>query len=271
LTILFEWTREDLEDQVATCEEDGLLPLIAKYVPRGSHVLESGCGTGRYVRYLQDRGWNVTGLELSEATVAMVRDVWPDLEIVQGDAARSPFPAGSFDGVLSLGVVEHWVDGPAVPLADLHRVLRPGGVAIITVPCHNSVRGLKRTLWWDELAAAPRAVLARLIKKKRRPLNRLNSDYKYVVFPPYGGFFEYRMTVEEFANEILRSGFQVLHHQPIGEIDGLYHDLNPFGLLVRFRRWKFYPTSIGRRLNEVLSRRPFLHSHMQAIVAQKPS
>jgi hypothetical protein len=62
----------------------------------------------------------------------------------------------------------------------------------------------------------------------------------------------------------------VLAHQPIGNIDGVYHELNPLGLLVRFRNWRFDVTPLGRALNEALSRRPFLHGHMQGVVARKP-
>lgn len=272
MSIVFEWKRAEMESLLATCETDGVFPLIVKHIPRGSSVLESGCGAGRWLRYLQDRGWHVIGLEFSGETVEMVRNVWPDLNILQGDAANSPFSEGQFDGVLSLGVVEHWSEGPNVPLQDIYRVLRPQGIAIITVPCQNGVRQLKRILWWTEMSAALRALAGRVIKGRRKRLipNRLKRGYKYAVYPAYGEFFEYRMTTEEFAKEVRQAGFEVVEHLPHGVIDGLYHELNPLRLLVKFRHWKFFVSPIGRRLNELLAKRPFLHCHMQLIVARKP-
>jgi SAM-dependent methyltransferase len=222
------------------------------------------------VRYLQDRGWDITGLEWSHETVRMVRSVWPDLRIVQGDAARSPFADRRFGALMSLGVVEHWPEGPAAPLADLFRVLKPGGVGIITVPCHNAVRRLKQRLWWDEALTLPRAIAARVVRGKSAHMNRLDRRYRYAVFPAYGPFFEYRFTPDEFRTALLRTGFEILEHGPHGEIDGIYHELNPLDLLVRFRDWTFFPSATGTKLNRILSRRPFFHCHMQLAVVRKP-
>ena len=227
MTIAFHWDTEDAESLLATCERDGVFPVVTKYFPPGCRVLESGCGLGRYVKYLHDRGWDVVGLEFIRSTVDQVRSIWPELNIELGDVANSSFPDNSFDGIMSLGVVEHWPEGPSRPLREIYRLLKPGGYAIITVPV-------------------------------------------YVVMPPYGDFFEYHMTVQEYRNELREVGFEIVEHVPIGIIDGLYHDLNPLGMLVRFQSWKFHPSWLGTWLNDLLARTPFLHCHMQAAVVRKP-
>lgn len=269
MSVIFSWDKRDAQDLLATCERDEVRPLIEKRIPRGTRVLESGCGLARYVRYLKDRGWRTVGLEYSADTVAAVKSVWPDLDVVQGDVARSPFRDGAFDAVLSLGVVEHFVEGPAQPLSEIRRVLKPGGVAIITVPCLNAIRRLKRLLWWTEIAAAPRALAGRIVKGKPKPLTRLGRSYRYAVFPPYGAFHEYRMTTGEFAQNVLDAGLVVCEHGPIGMMDGLYHELNPFKLLLRFKHWQFHGCRTAYCLNRCLSKHPFLHSHMQVIVAER--
>lgn len=265
----FSWDRKNIIAQLESCDRDGLTPIIFKFFTQSDKLLESGCGLGRYVKFLQDRGYRIIGLEYFYASIKLTGQIWPDLKIIQGDCTNSPFADNYFDGVLSFGVIEHQVDGPGAALADILRVLRPGGTAIISVPCFNSIRQIKKKIWWKEITQAPRALLACIIKRKKYPLNRI-KPYKYAVFPTYGDFFEYRMTVEEFANEVKHTGFEIIDHHPLSEIDGVFHELNPFKLLVQWKNWKFRVSFIGRLLNEFLKKTPFRHSHMQIIVARKP-
>jgi SAM-dependent methyltransferase len=270
MTELFRWHHEEMRHLLDSCERDGLLPTVLQYVPEGQCVLESGCGAGRYVKYLSDRNRHIVGLEWVVETLQMVHENWPELCLVGGDCANSPFADESFDAVISLGVVEHWPEGPESPLRDIMRVLKHHGVAIITVPCHNRVRQIKRSVWWSEVTGIPRALAGRFLRKRSKPLSRLNSSYRYAVFPSWGEFFEYRMTPNEFLSELRNCGFEVLQLSPLGEMDGIYHELNPFKALVRFENWKFDPTSLAQRLNARLSRHPFLHPHMQVAVVRKP-
>jgi len=53
-------------------------------------------------------------------------------------------------------------------------------------------------------------------------------------------------------------------------MDGVYHELNPLGLLVGWKGLKFKPRGPASMINRWLSRRPFAHPHMQAIVARRP-
>lgn len=270
MSIVFRWSPEQLDNLVATCDSDGVFPLVERYVPKGSRVLESGCGAARYVRYLKDRGWDITGLELSSETVGMVKRHWPDLDIFQGDAANSAFDDGSFDAVISLGVVEHWHEGPHLALREIYRLLRPGGIAIVTVPCFNSLRRFKHRFCIDEITSLPRALVARVLRKRPMQFNRLQRRFRFAVYPSIGPFFEYRMTTTEFAAEVRGAGLSPIAHQSLGEIDGFFADLNLFGLLVRFRDHRFYTSAVARQLNGIFSRWPFFHCHLQAVVARRP-
>lgn len=269
MSILFAWRPGDIQALLASCDRDEVTPLIRKYFPPQGMVLECGCGLGRFVRYLTDHGYRAFGIERLHETLPPVHAVWPDLNLLTGDAARTPFASSSLDAILSLGLVEHWPEGPTAPLREHCRVLKPGGVAIITVPLHNHVRRFKRRLWLNELFDLPRAIAMRMHRGTSLHLNRLDST-PYVVYPTYGPFFEYRLTQDQFLAAVRAAGFEVLVHQPIGHMDGLYHELNPLGLLVGFRDWRFNATPVARALNAGLSKRPFLHSHMQAVVARKP-
>jgi SAM-dependent methyltransferase len=269
MSTIFTWDPADIAALLATCERDPVTERIHRHVAPGMRVLESGCGLSRFVRWLTDRGRPTVGLEWSGETLRQVRAVWPDLPLVQGDSARAPFPDASFDALLSLGLVEHWSEGPAAPLRDHLRVLRPGGIAIITVPLLNLVRRVKRMLWFDEVAHLPRAAARRLLRGRSMSMARMRPG-RFAVYPAYGEFYEYRLTPAEFLAEVEQAGFEVLEHAAIGSMDGLYHELNPLETLVRFRDWRLEPSPLARWLEARLASRPFTHSHQQLVVARRP-
>lgn len=271
MSTVFTWNEADMEALLASCETDETADLIAAHLDRNGPVLESGCGAGRYVKYLSEQGWDITGLEYSRETVEMVRRRWPELNVVQGDVADSPFPDNHFTGMISLGVVEHFPEGLEAPLADMYRILRPGGRALITVPCMSTIRQIKNRIWWYEIRDSIRPIAKRILRGSPQDLtiSRLQKTYHYTVSPACGPFYEYRLTPEEFLAAVTGAGFRVVKHVPIGHIDGVYHELNPFGLLVQFKSHRFRQTALGRGLNAALSRLPFFHAHMQAVIVEK--
>ncbi|HEY5657313.1 MAG TPA: class I SAM-dependent methyltransferase [Myxococcota bacterium] len=132
-------------------------------IPPTAQALDVGCGTGSNLRLLVDLGFeDVTGLDRSEEAVRWCREKGlPPVEL--GDICDLPFPEDHFDLVLAADVLEH-VDEPATAVAELHRVLRPGGTLIATVPAFESLWGLqddvshhKRRYRRDELVAQLRA------------------------------------------------------------------------------------------------------------------
>jgi SAM-dependent methyltransferase len=102
---------------------------------RADHALDVGCGQGGTLAWLKFSGIaaRTTGIELDAAAAAIARSRVDRL--IQGDAeaAFDALPAGSFDLVLCLDVLEHLVD-PWRAMAKLTRALRPGGSVIISVP-----------------------------------------------------------------------------------------------------------------------------------------
>jgi malonyl-CoA O-methyltransferase len=102
--------------------------------PRGLTVLDLGCGTGRHALWLAEAGATVTAVDFSEGMLAEARRK-PGAEAVQfvaHDLARPlPFPAGSFDLVVSGLVLEHLADLDHF-FREARRVLKPGGRAVIS-------------------------------------------------------------------------------------------------------------------------------------------
>ncbi|MHB8619886.1 MAG: methyltransferase domain-containing protein [Chloroflexota bacterium] len=101
-----------------------LLPELA-----GKRVLDAACGTGRYARLAGSGGARAAGLDCSGDMLGQARILGAELPWIAGDVQRLPFADGSFDlAVYALAAVHQ----PRLDLAELARVLAPGGVLILS-------------------------------------------------------------------------------------------------------------------------------------------
>ncbi|HEX9393844.1 MAG TPA: class I SAM-dependent methyltransferase [Gemmatimonadales bacterium] len=99
----------------------------------GLRVLEAGCGAGRFTELLVGAGALVHSIDLSAAAVDTNRrniGAPPNYAIAQADIRALPFPAGVFDVVICLGVLQH-TPSPEQSLAALWRMVAPGGRLVI--------------------------------------------------------------------------------------------------------------------------------------------
>jgi len=114
-------------------------------VDAGHRVLDMGCGGGRHAFAVLRRGAHVVAFDADENELAGVRDMADamaaegevpeggDLVCVRGDALDLPFEDGSFDRIIAAEVLEHIPDDETA-IAELVRVLAPGGRIAVTVP-----------------------------------------------------------------------------------------------------------------------------------------
>lgn len=269
-SVEFDWNDDDFEYLLKGSEKDEAIKVTLTYLKLANKILEAGAGSGRVVKYLSSLGYmGVEGIELNEAAVDNFHRRFPDLKMIQGDILQMPYPENHFDVVVSYGVVEHFKElGVVPPLLALRSVLKPGGLAIITIPSHNYVRRIMD--FWRPLVnfMTPKknAFLRKLMgKPSLQP--RYISEFGYYVFPPQGEFFEYRLTPFQFTTVCKQAGFSILKSLPVGHMDGIHH---LFGSrLVTFSNWEFKPTAIAKFLNRVLQYIPFFHNHMHLLVLQK--
>jgi SAM-dependent methyltransferase len=111
----------------------------------GERVLDLGCGAGRHAFEALRRGAHVVALDTDEGELQQVRDMFAAMSeagevparasaaAVIADATAMPFPDGSFDRVIAAEVLEH-IPADQAAMNEIARVLRPGGVAAVTVP-----------------------------------------------------------------------------------------------------------------------------------------
>lgn len=112
---------------------------------RGLRVIEVGSGFGDILIYLKSRGCEVLGTDLSRAGAEKAREY--GVEVRVGNLAELGLPAESFDAAILCHSLEH-VPNPNVELAELARLLTPGGQIHIAVPNGNAVRlRLDGTAW----------------------------------------------------------------------------------------------------------------------------
>ena len=123
-----------------------ILSLIKKYkIPKTAKIFDFGCGSGYTVGYLQKLGFNVSGADVSfEAIDFGLTQGIENLEVVQGAEIRPT--EGGFGLILALDVIEH-IEDDLGAIRGVERALKPGGMAIITVPAYRWLWGVQ-----DEVA-----------------------------------------------------------------------------------------------------------------------
>lgn len=167
-------------------ERETCVPILREVLGGGGkRVLESGCGSGRWMAWFARQGHRAVGVDDSPGPLAAARGHDRELRLVRGDAEVTPFADGAFDVVFSAYVAEHFPAGPDVVLREMQRVLRPGGALVLIVPYQS---GFRRLVMQPLLRAY--YALARL---RGRPL----------------AFTEHRFTRAEVVTAVQRAGFTV--------------------------------------------------------------
>jgi SAM-dependent methyltransferase len=180
----------DLEEDIALCLQQTIEPVFRRVLPAGEKILEAGCGRGRWVFHLRRLGYDVVGIDIAESDVAVALRHDPGIPVVRGDVLHTGFPDAHFGAVISLGVVEHFETGPEAAFDEVRRILRPGGIFLVTVPVRNILRHL---------------VVHRVKDAKRMVLGLRGRTF---------AFTEYRYSRRQFSDLLRTAGFEILEIHP---------------------------------------------------------
>jgi SAM-dependent methyltransferase len=209
------------------------------WLPRQGLIVEAGCGLGHLVLALRTRGYETEGVEMASATVELVKDCRPDLPIRVGDVTRLDVPDGYYGGYISLGVVEHRGEGPGIFLNEAWRVLKHGGVALVSVPCFNPLRRFKARL--------------RLYRGAAEGLQ----------------FYQYAFTEREFNDLMKDCGFEVVDSVSYDPFKGLKDEIPG---LRRILEWRYVGSRLKRLLKILFRHCPGFSQgvgHMLLVVGKK--
>lgn len=122
--------------------------LLAPYREAASRVrgrlLEVGCGEGRGIDLLLPAIENYTAIDKIQGAVEALRQRYPQGNFVAAHLPPLPFADCSFDSIVTFQVIEH-IEADVFFLRELYRVLKPGGVLLLTTP--NRKLSLSRNPW----------------------------------------------------------------------------------------------------------------------------
>jgi SAM-dependent methyltransferase len=132
-----------------------ILDVLSKIDWRGKRVLEIGSGLGTDARVIIGKGGDYTGINVdqasTEATAQALRAFSLPGRVLQRDATRLDFPDGAFDVVYSFGVLHH-IPAASAAVAEIHRVLRPGGELLVMLYNRSSVNYIVEIMFLRKLA-----------------------------------------------------------------------------------------------------------------------
>ncbi len=140
------WTRDsDVSDHDVTTPErkHRLLQTLHKYCKSGETVLDLGCGGGgKFTAWTAEAGFETTGVDISKKAVEMAQRDFPDgnFRMLNSDGSI-PAEDQTFGAVWCSEVIEHVLEVDDF-LKEIRRVMKPGGILILTTPYHGFIKNL---------------------------------------------------------------------------------------------------------------------------------
>jgi len=217
------WTKRTIEQELEACDiESPPRELFLSYLLKEGKSVDAGCGFGKWVIYLKQHGYDIVGIDDNEQAIAKLKNFDESLLVELGDILDLHYPDSSFDAYISMGVVEHFEEGPIAALEEAYRVLKPHGLIFVSVPTVNMIRQLfRRPLrqaiyaipmslmifrsgWGESKGNALREAMAVLLPEKIKDLIPVKKGKRYY------HFVEYRYSKAELEDFLKKTGFEVI-------------------------------------------------------------
>lgn len=164
-------------------------------------ILEIGCGKGAMLNHLRLQGYTVTGIDVDADALAYSQATHPEIPVCLASGDSLPFASGSFDAVLSFDVFEHIKDSDR-HLAEVRRVLKPGGHYIVQTPNKWTNIPFEILRHWKKYRMGPVQGYRSLLEdhcalhnywQLRRRFSLNGFDTRFVDVPVVNDYFKWKM------------------------------------------------------------------------------
>lgn len=227
--------------------QDYITDTFLKYFPRTGKILDGGCGIGQHVLAYRDLGYQMEGLDFSAEAIQRIIDFDRDAPCRRGNILQIDAPDSYYDCYYSLGVFEHFEEGPAAAIKEARRVLKDNGIFILNVPYENFFRKVKFN------------ILNLIGKVSGRSYSETSVGFIKKVkacYKPHGSdshmrFHEYVCSKKEIIDLLTSNGFRIEYSSPCSIIWGLLEIswLKRFYMLIYSRLKKANNLSDGNKGN----------------------
>ncbi len=253
------WTVRTIEQELDACDiETPPRELFLDYLSKGAKIVDAGCGFGKWVIYLHRRGYNIVGIDNNELALSKLKKFDSTLQVEAGDILNIKYPDNYFDAYISMGVVEHFEEGPHAPLSEAYRLLKPGGLIFVSVPTVNIIRRIIRRPVRITISLILRSLDIPQSNWKRSKFKALLSasynlilEMKNVLLGRRGRYYhflEYRYTRGELESFLKQAGFEIIKTIPHDFYGSKEHAI---GLWIDFPFFKDLKSGENFRLNPV--------------------
>jgi ubiquinone/menaquinone biosynthesis C-methylase UbiE len=179
-----EWLKFDAfsAEEIKNAGDQYFDIVTEKMLNSNSKVLDLGCGSGRWTKYMADKAGFIEAVDPSEAvfSAAAVYGDLPNVRFTQAGVDTIPFAENSFDFVISLGVLHHIPD-TSKALSTLMKKLKPGGFTLIYLYYALDNRGFLYRLIFN-LSTLLRSVVSALPKRLKHLVCDLLAVFIYLPF-----------------------------------------------------------------------------------------
>ena len=182
-----QWNDRDLETEIQSYETRTIVPVFEQFIINSMKLIEAGCGLGGWVHYFSQKGNDIIGIEYDKRIVEKAKSFDSNINVINGDVNQLAYSDNSFDGYISLGVIEHFQYGPQKALLEAKRLIKPDGLMFLTVP----------------LLTQSRRLFAHPLRNLYLKIYQLKGKSKY--------FGEYRYSKKELLSFLEACHFEVIY------------------------------------------------------------
>lgn len=191
------WKKTEIIEKIKEIHKDESRRWKLKYAPIHGKFLEAGCGLAQHTFYFMEMGFDIEGIDISKLAIEKAKrfaiEFGYDSKMLKvGDVRDLPYKSNTFSYYLSLGVIEHFKEGPMDALNEAFRVLEPGGIMYVATPQKHNFN------WIFGIHKIPKRIAKRFLVRIGYLKNKKTE------------WVEHHWTLNELKDYVEKAGFRVV-------------------------------------------------------------